>query len=105
MPLLKLRRPQVFVAVGTCAMNFSRPRCRAATKRLLKMLERKRVEANCVRMVQGTALSAFSDGIRRICHTTFAEASTLVTKILTVNAALEAELQVCEIFLRCVEFL
>ena len=28
---------------------------KSATKRLMKMLERKRVEANCVRMVQGTA--------------------------------------------------
>ncbi len=60
--LLKHRRPQVLVAFAFALNSFLRSRCRAATKRLLKMLERKRVEANCVRMVQGATLFDLSDG-------------------------------------------
>ncbi len=75
----------------------------------MKMLERKRVEANCVRMVQGTArrhvfVSAWY--CLRVtecafCDTCATEASALVTKILTVNAGLEAELQVCDPLRAC----
>ena len=78
----------------------------------MKMLERKRVEANCVRMVQGTArrrvfvsacyrLRVIECSFVTLCDTYATEASALVTKILTVNAGLEAELQACDALRAC----
>jgi hypothetical protein len=54
------RLPQVNASVALALKLYLEIEChrdtlKSATKRLMKMLERKRVEANCVRMVQGTA--------------------------------------------------